>query len=86
MPSAGVDPSRREHRVRVEARPLADDHDLGARLVGGDRGPQARPAGADHENVRRVGAHVRHTTICPAGAASRKEADPRGIAPAGMRG
>ena len=47
--------------MRVEAGTLADDHDLGPRLVGGDRGPQPGAAGADHEDVRRVGADG-HTT------------------------
>ena len=58
----GVDAARREHGVRVETGTLADHHDLGPRLMRGDRGADARAAGADHENIGRVGPHV-HSLI-----------------------
>jgi hypothetical protein len=48
----GVDAARCEHRVRVEARPLADHDDRGTLLVCRDRSANPGPARTDHEDVR----------------------------------
>ena len=50
-----VDAARGEHGVGVERRPLAEHPSLDARLGGGDRGAPAGGAGADHEDVGRLG-------------------------------
>ena len=55
-----VDPTGRQHGMRVEPRPLPDHHDLGAGTVGGDRRAESGCPGADHEHVGGVGADVHH--------------------------
>jgi hypothetical protein len=42
--------------VGVEAAPLAEDEDLAPGLVGGQSGPEAGPAGADHQHIDGVAA------------------------------
>src|SRR5205085_10797842 len=39
------------HGVGLAEQGLADDGDLGAGLLGGDRGPETGAAGADHDDV-----------------------------------
>jgi hypothetical protein len=57
----GVDPAGSQHGMSIEASPLADDHDLGASLMSGNRSPQPGSSRADHENVCCMGSYIAHS-------------------------